>query len=67
MMLIRIATFVVNIEPFIRTNNKKEQIKRLRMEISRKTTLIVCTEGRPGAYSVLSESNPFHTKWLKSG
>jgi hypothetical protein len=34
-----LATFVVNIEPYIRTNNKKEQIARLRMEISRKTKL----------------------------
>jgi len=39
MMLIRIATFVVNIEPFIRTDNKKEQIIRLKLEISRKTML----------------------------
>jgi len=34
-----LATFVVNIEPYIRTNNKKEQIARLKMEISRKTKL----------------------------
>jgi len=34
-----LATLVVNIEPYIRTNNKKERIMRLRMEISRKTRL----------------------------
>jgi hypothetical protein len=34
-----LATFVVNIEPYIRTNNEKEQIRRLRMEVSRKTRL----------------------------